>query len=145
MDSRSDDQERLRHEKKETFKHIMRAKLYGVIAINTLEGITSEIDSMLPYECEKGYLERYSLFLGNIDPLSDQYRKYRGGVLYPTSYGDHLDRAVKSLGKDFGIAVTVELANTQAVKVADTVWSLLLESSNQVNSCSWRRGKKGDS
>lgn len=28
-----------------------------------------------------------------------------------------MDRAVKSLGKDLGIAVSVDLANTQAVKV----------------------------
>ena len=32
-----------------------------------------------------------------------------------------MDRAVKSLGKDLGIAVSVDLANTQAVKVVVAV------------------------
>ena len=49
-----DAQERQREETKRMYLHIMRAKLYGVIAINTLEGITSEIDHLLPYELEKG-------------------------------------------------------------------------------------------
>ena len=57
------------------------------------------------------------LCLDNIDPLSEQYRKERNGKLYPTSYGDHMDRAIKSLGKEIGVAVSVDLANTQAVKV----------------------------
>lgn len=35
----------------------------------------------------------------------------------PTSYGDHLDRAAKSLCKDLGVSVTIELFNTQAIKV----------------------------
>ncbi|KAK8807716.1 hypothetical protein JH06_2155 [Blastocystis sp. subtype 4] len=101
-----DAQERQREETKRMYLHIMRAKLYGVIAINTLEGITSEVDNLLPYELEKD----------NVDALSDQYRKYHNGILYPTSYGDHMDRAIKSLSKDLGIAVSVELVNTQAVK-----------------------------
>lgn len=46
--------EKLHHEKKKVFNHVMRAKLYGVIAINSIEGITSEIDNLLPEELEKG-------------------------------------------------------------------------------------------
>ena len=61
--------------------------------------------------------ENLKLCLDNIDPLSEQYRKERNGKLYPTSYGDHMDRAIKSLGKEIGVAVSVDLANTQAVKV----------------------------
>lgn len=38
-------------------------------------------------------------------------------MLYPTSYGDHMDRAIKSLGKEIGAPISVELANTQSVKV----------------------------
>lgn len=56
MDPRMEEQERIRQEKKKNYTHVMRAKLFGVIAINTMEGITSEIDSMLPYELEKGEL-----------------------------------------------------------------------------------------
>ena len=55
--------------------------------------------------------------LDNVDVLSDQYRKFQGGFLHPTSYGDHMDRAIKSLSKDLGIAISVDLVNTQAVKV----------------------------
>ena len=113
-----DAQERQREETKRMYLHIMRAKLYGVIAINTLEGITSEVDNLLPYELEKGDLyESKDDGVDNVDALSDQYRKYHNGILYPTSYGDHMDRAIKSLSKDLGIAVSVELVNTQAVKV----------------------------
>ena len=43
-------------------------------------------------------------------------RRYQNG-LYPTSHGDHLDRALKSLGKDLNIPVSIDLVNTQAVKV----------------------------
>ena len=39
----------------------------------------------------------------------------------PTSYGDHLDRAAKSLCKDLGVSVTIELFNTQAIKVV-SIW-----------------------
>ena len=52
-----------------------------------------------------------------MDVLSDQFRKFHGNFLHPTSYGDHMDRAIKSLSKDLGIAVAVDLVNTQAVKV----------------------------
>lgn len=53
----------------------------------------------------------------NIDPFSERFRKYHNGVLYPTSYGDHMDRAIKSLGKDLSLPVSVDLLNTQAIKV----------------------------
>lgn len=54
MDTRIDHAERQRQEAKRTYTHIMRAKLYGVLAINTIEGIASEIDNLLPYEMDKG-------------------------------------------------------------------------------------------
>lgn len=113
------EEDRQHQEKKKVYNHVMRAKLFGVIAINTIEGITSEIDNLLPYEMEKGRLKdsKVSYFIDNVDALSEQYRKYHNGVLYPTSYADQMDRAVKSLGKDLGIAITVDLVNTQAVKV----------------------------
>ena len=49
--------------------------------------------------------------------FSNRFRRYQNGSLMPTSYGDHLDRAAKSLCKDIGVAVTIELFNTQAIKV----------------------------
>ena len=54
MEARLDTAERQRQEAKQSYIHIMRAKLYGVLAINTIEGIASEIDNLLPYEMEKG-------------------------------------------------------------------------------------------
>ena len=54
MDSQTDNQDRQRGDTKQVYTHLMRAKLYGVIAINTLEGITHELDDLLPYELEKG-------------------------------------------------------------------------------------------
>ncbi|KAK8799830.1 hypothetical protein WA538_000530 [Blastocystis sp. DL] len=108
MDSQMDNQDRQRGDTKQVYTHLMRAKLYGVIAINTLEGITHELDDLLPYELEKD----------NIDPFSERFRKYHNGVLYPTSYGDHMDRAIKSLGKDLSLPVSVDLLNTQAIKRA---------------------------
>lgn len=59
----------------------------------------------------------FGYFIENVDALSDQYRNHHNGVLYPTSYADQMDRALKSLGKDLGIAITVDLVNTQAIKV----------------------------
>lgn len=35
----------------------------------------------------------------------------------PTSHGDYLDRAVKSLSKEMSLQVPVELVNSAAVKV----------------------------
>lgn len=49
------EEERQHQEKKKNYEHVMRAKLFGVMAINTIEGITSEIDLLLPYELEKGW------------------------------------------------------------------------------------------
>lgn len=51
--------------------------------------------------------------------FSNRFRRYQNGNLMPTSYGDHLDRAAKSLYKDVGSSVTIELFNTQAIKVGD--------------------------
>lgn len=144
MDSRMEEQERLHQEKKKNYTHVMRAKLFGVIAINTLEGITSEIDSMLPYELEKGNVALVRADrVDNIDALSDQYRKYRNGILYPTSYGDHMDRAIKSLGKDLGIAVSVDLTNTQAIKVRNGVWVSSPESVDKADPDNSRRAALG--
>lgn len=44
-------------------------------------------------------------------------RRFQGDTIYPTSHGDYLDRAVKSLAKELELPVNVELANAQAVKV----------------------------
>lgn len=52
-----------------------------------------------------------------LDVFSYRFRRYQNGALMPTSYGDHLDRAAKSLCKDLGVSVTIELFNTQAIKV----------------------------
>ena len=54
MEARLDTTERQRQEAKQSYAHIMRAKLYGVLAINTIEGTASEIDNLLPYDMEKG-------------------------------------------------------------------------------------------
>lgn len=48
------EEDRQHQEKKKIYDHVMRAKLFGVIAINSIEGISSEIDLLLPYELEKG-------------------------------------------------------------------------------------------
>ena len=50
--------------------------------------------------------------------FSQRFRRFQSGALMPSSYGDHLDRAAKSLCKDLGVPVTIELFNTQAIKVA---------------------------
>lgn len=70
----------------------------------------------------------------NIDPFSERFRKYHNNVLYPTSYGDHMDRAIKSLGKDLSLPVSVDLLNTQAIKVCVCGHSNALEGTNQVHS-----------
>ncbi|KAK8809506.1 hypothetical protein WA158_000449 [Blastocystis sp. Blastoise] len=87
------------------FHHVMRSKLYGVLTINSMEGLLHELDNLLPIEMEKD----------NIDPFSFENRRYQGS-LFPSSHGDHLDRALKSLGKDLGLPVSIDLVNTQAVK-----------------------------
>ena len=50
------EEERQPTDKKKTYNHVMKAKLYGVMAINTIEGISWEIDNLLPSEYEKGLL-----------------------------------------------------------------------------------------
>ena len=57
------------------------------------------------------------LSVARIDILSEQYRQYQNSDLFPTSHGDYIDRAVKSLAKQLGVPVAVELQNAQAVKV----------------------------
>lgn len=52
----------------------------------------------------------------------------------PTSYGDHLDRAAKSLCKDIHASVSIELFNTQAIKVLQQVVCNLLEGNFDKNS-----------
>lgn len=39
---------------KTVFTHIMRAKLYGVLTVNALEGIIHEIDEILPADTLEG-------------------------------------------------------------------------------------------
>ena len=55
--------------------------------------------------------------LGNFDIFDERWRRYQRGILFPTSHGDYLDRAVKSLAKELDVPVNVELLNAQAVKV----------------------------
>ena len=35
---------------KSVFNHIIRAKLYGILTINSLEGIIHEVDQLIPQE-----------------------------------------------------------------------------------------------
>ena len=44
---------------KSVFNHVIRAKLYGILTINSIEGIMHEIDEMLPQEI----LDGFDLFL----------------------------------------------------------------------------------
>ena len=44
---------------KSVFNHVIRAKLYGILTINSIEGIMHEIDEMLPQET----LDGFDLFL----------------------------------------------------------------------------------
>lgn len=37
---------------KTVYTHVIRAKLYGVLTVNALEGIMNEIDSMLPRDIQ---------------------------------------------------------------------------------------------
>lgn len=41
---------------KSVYSHIMRAKLFGILTINSLEGIIHEIDEMLPQEALDGFV-----------------------------------------------------------------------------------------
>ena len=44
---------------KSVFNNVIRAKLYGILTINSIEGIMHEIDEMLPQET----LDGFDLFL----------------------------------------------------------------------------------
>lgn len=57
------EEDRQHHEKKKVYNHVMRAKLFGVIAINTLEGVSQEIDNLLPCEMEKGIFNSFYLVI----------------------------------------------------------------------------------
>ena len=57
------------------------------------------------------------LIVARIDILSEQFRQYQNSDLFPTSHGDYIDRAVKSLAKQLGVPVGVDLQNAQAVQV----------------------------
>ena len=61
MDNRYEDQEGHRREKKQSYLHVLRAKLYGVIAVNTLEGINNELDNILPSGFEKGVDRKFKV------------------------------------------------------------------------------------
>ena len=39
---------------KSVYSHIIRAKLFGVLTVNALEGIINEIDQMIPPEAFDG-------------------------------------------------------------------------------------------
>ena len=72
--------------------------------------------------------------------FSPRFRRFQNGELKPTSYGDHLDRAAKSLCKDIHATVSIELFNTQAIKVrAGRLIESSVESDNIDHSkCTWK-------
>ena len=45
---------------KNVYTHVMRAKLFGVLTVNALEGIVHEIDELLPLDTMEGKLLRIS-------------------------------------------------------------------------------------
>ena len=104
---------------KTIFHHVIRAKLYAVLTMNALEGMMLEINTVLTPE--NGNRESISVasWLENIDIFDEHLRRYQRGILFPTSHGDSLDRAVKSLGKELDVPVNIELVNTQAIKVIE--------------------------
>lgn len=53
----------------------------------------------------------------NFDAFSEELRRYQGRDIVPTSHGDYLDRAVRSLAKEIGLQIPIELGNSSAVKV----------------------------
>ena len=112
---------------KSVYTHIIKAKLYGILTINSLEGIIHEIDEMLPQETLDEPL----------DIFSTRFRRYQNGSLMPTSYGDHLDRAAKSLCKDVGASVSIELFNTQAIKKVITSCILTSAGDERVEYIDW--------
>lgn len=63
----------------------------------------------------------YTSRVANFDIFDERYRRYQNGVLFPTSHGDYLDRAVKSLAKELEVPVNIELMNSQAVKVGNVL------------------------
>lgn len=91
---------------KSVFHHVIRAKLFGVLTLNSLEGMLHELDALIPPDMEKD----------NIDSFAEEFRRFRNGMLIPTSHGDYMDRSLRSLAKDLHVPVTVELANAQIVK-----------------------------
>lgn len=42
-------------------QYLIRAKLYGVIALNSLEGMMRELDALIPVDIEKGLNVRWIL------------------------------------------------------------------------------------
>lgn len=39
---------------KASYQYLIRAKLYGVITMNSIEGMMSELDELIPIEMERG-------------------------------------------------------------------------------------------
>lgn len=39
---------------KTSYQYLIRAKLYGVITMNSIEGMMNELDELIPYEMERG-------------------------------------------------------------------------------------------
>lgn len=107
---------------KTVYAHVIRAKLYGVLTVNALEGIMNEIDIMLSHDFQGKFWKNDCDSIVPIDVFSPRFRRFQNGELKPTSYGDHLDRAAKSLCKDIHATVSIELFNTQAIKVGSSKW-----------------------
>ena len=98
-------------------QYLIRAKLYGVITLNSLEGMMRELDGLIPVDIEKGSIKSWIWRIDNVDVFADELRRYQDGALLPTGHGDYLDRAVKSLAKEWDIQVPIELSNSNAVRV----------------------------
>ena len=50
-------------------------------------------------------IEGWTSKVANFDIFDERYRRYQNGLLFPTSHGDYLDRAVKSLAKELEVPV----------------------------------------
>ena len=57
------------------------------------------------------------LVVDNIDTFSEELRRYQNRSIMPTSHGDFMDRAIRSLAKEIGLQIPIELGNSAVVKV----------------------------
>ena len=61
---------------------------------------------------------RDQLEVDNIDTFSEELRRYQNRSIMPTSHGDFMDRAIRSLAKEIGLQIPIELGNSAVVKVS---------------------------